>query len=662
MKLIVLYTVNLNFKTIHTFAKRFNMFFKIKILLIFTIFISCFSFAQTTKVDSLKQLLNTSSKKEKVSIYLELSKLVQSKNDPNNNPSISYLEKAKALIDFNKDKSLAFQYLSLRARQELYANKFEKALKTSNKALNLKYKEDSKELIEVYETIGISNYYLGKYANNVEALLKALRISDSLKIEDEKPDIYNGLGVAYSGLGDFDKAKKNYSLALEFAERFHNKSEASRARGNMAIAYAMEGNYDLSEKWFRKEINYLEKVGDSIFLSASYNNLGQLFDMKGELSKSYNSYKKALDIAKNTVDSSAIALGYQNVGYILGKLNRNTEAIDNFKKGLGISRSIGNPSVLRDGLLNISEYYEKLGKDNEALTYYQEYHILNDSIQGKEHLDAVSQLEIKYETEKKEKEIITLSEQKLKDDIRIAEQQRQVKWLVVTIIGVILLSVLLFLLFKQRSKNKRQNELIDAISETQNIERKRIAQDLHDSIGGSLALIKNKLEVVSDKEQPSKQDLTETIKTVSNTSDNLRRISHNLMPSELIKFGLISGIQSIIEQLNKEELNAQLYAHNMEHRIDPVKEIQLYRIIQEIIQNALKHANAKNISISLNKYAKHLNLMIEDDGNGFDTTLQKSKKGIGLNNIKQRVAQLKGTFNIDTAINRGTTYNIQIPI
>jgi signal transduction histidine kinase len=318
--------------------------------------------------------------------------------------------------------------------------------------------------------------------------------------------------------------------------------------------------------------------------------------------------------------------------------------------------------VLRDGLLNISEYYEKIGEEKEALKYYQEYHLLNDSIIGKEHLNAVSQLEIKYETEKKEKEIVTLSEQKLKDDTRIAAQQRQVKWLIVTVIGVIVLAALLFLLFKQRTKNKRQSELIDAISETQNIERKRIAQDLHDSIGGSLALIKNKLEVVSGKEQPSKQDLAETIKTVTKTSDNLRRISHNLMPSELIKFGLISGIQSIIEQLNKEELNAQLYAHNMEQRIDPVKEIQLYRIIQEIIQNALKHANAKNISISLNKYAKHLNLMIEDDGNGFDITSKKNKTGIGLNNIKQRITQLKGTFNIDTAISKGTTFNIQIPI
>ena len=268
-------------------------------------------------------------------------------------------------------------------------------------------------------------------------------------------------------------------------------------------------------------------------------------------------------------------------------------------------------------------------------------------------------MEAKYETEKKEKEIATLSEQKLKNETLIKEQRQQVKWLGATAMGVVAMSVLVFLLFKQRTKNKRQNELIDAISETQNMERKRIAQDLHDSIGGSLALIKNKLEVASDKENISKQDLLGTIETVSKTSDKVRRISHNLMPSELIKFGLVSGIQSILDQIDKDHINAQLYAHNMEQRIDPTKEIQLYRITQEVIQNVLKHAQAKNLTIYLNKYAKHISLMLEDDGKGYD---HANNGSMGISNIKNRIEQLKGTLDIDSSQGRGTTFNIQIPV
>jgi signal transduction histidine kinase len=633
-----------------------------QIHIVFFLLISCFSFAQFSKIDSLQQLLLTSSKKEKANIYIELSKLLQGKNDPNNNPSVLYLENAKKLINFDEDKDLAFQYLSLVARQQLYTNDVYESLETSQQALNLGYKENSDELIELYKTIGISNYYLGNYTENIKAHLMALSISDSLGIDIQKPDIFNGLGVANLGLGNFEKAEEYHLKALQYAETFSNKPEASRARGNLAILYAQQGKFDLSEEWFRNEIDYLEKEGDSIFLSANYNNLAYLFENKGDLNASYKNYKKALDIAIHTIDSNAVAIGYQNVGYILGRLNRNNEAIYNFEKGISMSRSIGNRTALRDGLLNLSEFYKKQGNTAKALSYYEEYHLLNDSIVGKEHLISVSQLEIKYETEKKEKEIISLSKQKLKDRTRITEQQRQLKWLAGSIFTFIILSLLLFLLFKQRLKNKRQNELIEAISETQNTERKRIAQDLHDSIGGSLALIKNKLEVVSDKKNLTKKDLEETIKTVSRTGESVRRISHNLMPSELIKFGLVSGIQSILDQINKEELNSQLLTHNMEQRLDPTKEIQLFRITQEVIQNALKHANAKNITISLNKYAKHLNLMIEDDGTGFDYSAEKTTEGIGLNNIKQRIAQLKGSFNIDTAINRGTTFNIQIPI
>ncbi len=635
------------------------MGFKLKIVLFFSLFIYCFVYAQQTKIDSLEHLLKTASKTKEASIYIELSKLVQDKSNPNENPAVAYLEEAKKRIDIEKDKRLYFQYLSIIARQQLYAHEINESLETTKKALDLGYKEDSSELIELYKTIAIANYYLGKFSDNIKANLKALHISDSLHIEKQKPYIYNSLAVAYIAMEDFTKAEKNLYSALEYGQKQDNKSEASRARGNLAIVYAQQGKFDLSEQWFRKEIAYLQQVGDSIYLSAGYNNLGRLFEMKGNLNASYKNYQIALDIAKKTVDSSSVAIGYQNVGLILGKLGNKQDAITNFNKGLEMSRSIGNRTILRDGLFNMSQFYEGIDNSKKALSYYKDYHALNDSIIGKEQLQAVRELETKYETEKKEKEIIILSEQKLKNEILINQQRNQMKWLVVIGIVVAILALLVFLVYKQRAANKKQLELINAIEDTQTAERKRIAQDLHDSVGGSLALLKNKIRTVVEHQDSPSKELLSTLQTVEKTSNDVRQIAHNLMPSELIKFGLVSAIQSILDQLNSEELKAQLYAHNMEQRIDTVKEVHLFRITQEVIQNVLKHAKAKNLTVYLNKYAKHLSLMVEDDGDGF---VENTNEGLGINGIKQRVEQLKGSLNIDSSSGRGTTFNIQIPV
>ena len=127
------------------------MGFKLKTYIFFLVFISCFAYAQQTKIDSLQQLLKTASKTEQASIYIELSKLVQDKSNPNENPAVTYLEEAKKRIDTEKDKALYFQYLSLLSRQQLYANQINESLETSKKALDLGYKKDSSELIELYK-------------------------------------------------------------------------------------------------------------------------------------------------------------------------------------------------------------------------------------------------------------------------------------------------------------------------------------------------------------------------------------------------------------------------------------------------------------------------------------------------------------------------------
>ncbi|WP_273274660.1 tetratricopeptide repeat-containing sensor histidine kinase [Maribacter polysiphoniae] len=542
---------------------------------------------------------------------------------------------------------------------------------------------------------GVINRYEGNYDNALEYLNRNIEYFKKKSID--KPYALFQIAAIHGERGDFESSLKIYYEILRIFEREKDSFAIASTYNNIAADYYEMKKFDKALVNLENALGLFEKLNEKKDIANTIRNIGELHLVKKDTLKGVEYIEKSLAIAKDIneeyeIGYSLYALGNTYVGNhpqiglqylleaksIIQKGNyksllidinialgqyymgiENSKAILYFEAALKLAEELEELSPKKKIYESLSSIHKLNGNFELALVYQAKYIVVNDSILNKENIKTINLLEKQFETEKKEKEIATLSEQKLKNETLIKEQRQQVKWLGATAMGVVAMSVLVFLLFKQRTKNKRQNELIDAISETQNMERKRIAQDLHDSIGGSLALIKNKLEVASDKENITKQDLLGTIETVSKTSDKVRRISHNLMPSELIKFGLVSGIQSILDQIDKDHINAQLYAHNMEQRIDPTKEIQLYRITQEVIQNVLKHAQAKNLTIYLNKYAKHVSLMLEDDGKGYD---HASNGGMGISNIKNRIEQLKGTLDIDSSQGRGTTFNIQIPV
>ncbi|MFP2995646.1 sensor histidine kinase [Spongiivirga sp. MCCC 1A20706] len=570
-----------------------------------------------------------------------------------------FLETLSQLVDLQDNARLSFIYHIISSRNLLFYHKYEMAIELAEKAIHLKEHGAPEENIYLYTTLGTCYYYTANYEKALTYHLKALDICSTSEISGCSSGIYNNMSVVYMGLADWDKSQRYTQLALDSSETTKNDFERSRAIGNMAIIFAEQGEFEESEKWFLKDLEMDFESGDSISAARNYNNLGILYEYQNKHKKALEFCEKGLALAKAMNDEASIALGYQNVGNAHRKLGNTQQALDYFQLGMKMTQSLGNRDKLRDAYFNLSEFYETIGNYKNANKYLMQYIDLNDSIVGENHLNAIKKIEIEYETQKKENEILKLSEKQLINERTIATQNRWVKQLFFGLIAVLILGILSFFIYKQRLQNKKQEELILAISETQTEERKRIAQDLHDSIGGALALAKNKVEAAADIINPEQPTLTEAIHTLIKTSNQVRQISHNLMPGELVRFGLAAAISTLLEQLNTEALNAQFYSTKMEQRIEPVKEVQLYRIVQETLQNVLKHAKAKNVFVQLNKHKNFLSLMIEDDGIGFKET---TNKGLGISNIEQRIKMLKGTFNIDSKLGIGTTINIQVPV
>ncbi|GAA4833083.1 AAA family ATPase [Algivirga pacifica] len=205
---------------------------------------------------------------------------------------------------------------------------------------------------------------------------------------------------------------------------------------------------------------------------------------------------------------------------------------------------------------------------------------------------------------------------------------------------------------------------IGQINETQEAERKRIAQDLHDSIGGMLSSVRMRFKDFSkDITEERQQQYLQVVGMLDQTFQEVRRISHNMMPGALIKFGLDSALQDYLEDLqiaSELDVSYHVWGNDEENRLPAKMEMNLFRICQEITQNVIKHAKASKLSVQLMYHEESLNIIIEDNGVGFDTSLEY--KGIGIDNIMSRVKFLGGEVTIDSFLQKGTTFLLDIPI
>jgi signal transduction histidine kinase len=311
--------------------------------------------------------------------------------------------------------------------------------------------------------------------------------------------------------------------------------------------------------------------------------------------------------------------------------------------------------------------YERTEKYEKAIAYYSA--ALNGSFCD---WDRIRQSEI---TNK----MIQLS---AKQEARIASEQRssERKTLGLVLSGVLLILISLIgtLLYRARGQalkiaesevdellHEQELKSVESMFIGQERERKRIAEELHDRLGGMLSTLKLHYSSVERQITELSESVTDQyIKArdiIDETAEEVRRISHDLYSGTLVDYGLIAAIEQLEETL--ENVGGPDFfwdLNNMDQRLDSELEINLYRIIQEGVSNILKHAQAQKVTVQLTRYQDSADLVIEDDGRGFDT--KQDAKGIGLKNLNSRVERLNGQLTIDSARGRGTILIIQIPL
>lgn len=566
------------------------------------------------------------------------------------------------------DKDTLFQFLSRSLLAEVYTiqEKFkiaEDLLFTNKDLLESINPSTLKDSLMSNNYGSLASYYSRKedYPKALNNYIEALKISKRNKDSISILNSYNGLGTVYIYQGLYDDALTQYKLSLDYTRSKYSKYQAYN---NIGSVHFYKKEFKEAEMYYLKSLEYLND-NNKIDQLDSYNNLASVAYYNNHIDKALKYFFKSYNLALQTDSKKDIGLALLNLSSFFTLKGDSKKAIYYMNQCDSISDLIPSIGYKKDVYFNFYNNYKDLKDYKNALLYSEKHIKYKDSLFSIENLKDIEELRIKYETELHQSKI-TNQEQLIKS------QKKQNAWLITGMFSLFGLLSLTLVLYRQKlhTQKKLNIEKLNTITASQEIktiqshlngqndERKRIAKDLHDSISGNLAAIKMKLTTIKSDSDKIKA----IISNIDDTYNEVRDISHNLLPKESDEQNLIQRLNTLINLYNSKTLTVDFHAfpvHDI-NNIDPIRQAEILKILQELLTNISKHSKASEAIINITAHDNFINILVEDNGLGFDKN--KVTSGIGLQNISSRVHTLHGTFDIDSGKKIGVTITINIPI
>jgi signal transduction histidine kinase len=436
---------------------------------------------------------------------------------------------------------------------------------------------------------------------------------------------YNNLASCYGAIKQYDSVYKYVQEGIRIAQLQNNPEAEANGWNIMGTAYSSERKYQQALECFLKAKPIREKIGDSFFIVSDLAVLSELYALMDNTTDGLRTGNEALKIAQQ----------------------QNLQA--------------KFPMIYKAIALN----YEKAGNYAAASELYKKMNDLKDSVYSNASQEALAEMQTKYETEKKEK--------------IIQEQQFNLtrkNYLITGISVVLLFGLLLGGLFYNRNQIKQRANMQKAVFEQQQLaaaavmegeekERQRIAKDLHDGVGQMMSAAKMNLSAFEHDMQfqnpEHRLSFERIISLIDESVKEVRTVSHQMMPNMLLKSGLAKAVAEFLDKIDQRIIKVNLYTEGLNERIEENSEIVLYRVMQECVNNVIKHSAATQLDISLIKDKDGVSVTIEDNGKGFDKNQMQEDAGMGLKNMKARIEYLHGTIDFDTAPGKGTLVAIHLP-
>ena len=514
---------------------------------------------------------------------------------------------------------------------------------------------------------GLHHYRQGAYEKCLPHYQQALRLYQEMN------DL-EGQGILYNLLATFSKKQKAYAKTHEYLDKALAVCQAAKDSGcistvydNRGLVHAERGDFNQAEEQYLLALHIRQSLRDTIGLGYVYSNLAEVASHKGRYEQAESYIYQSNQQKLLSQDTNGLAINYTNLGEIYFNQKAYTKAVQHFNKSLEYSVATGFTDLSQWNYQFASRAYAAMGDTDKALSYLKQSHTLKDSLLTVEKLKQITEMETRFETAQKEQQI-QLQQLQIENQQQRISNQRMLGVAILT--AMVLLGLWLFSSYRNRQqlqlRQKQmvyQKQLLANTITVQEQERRRIARDLHDGIGQQLTGLKMAWQQLASRlgsrTTGEAAQLRQMEGVLNDTASEVRSLSHRMLPKALEAFGLVPAIEGLLEQ-SLSGIAYQFEQHGLEKRLPQSVELSVYRILQELINNILKHAQASEVNVQLYKTQQQLILVVEDNGKGFD--VQQSANGHGLMNMASRAQAVGGAIHFESIPGEGTLATLTIPL
>jgi len=545
------------------------------------------------------------------------------------------------------------------------------------------------EKANTLNTLGSINLTLGNFEEATNFFQNSLKLHKSVDNKKGESMALDNIGKMYKQSYNLDKALQYYNESLVISKSINDTINIINTLINTGNIYNFRFKTDKALDYYLEGLKLSETINDQRSKALIYINLGHNYTIRKDYDKAVYYLKESIAISKAIGNKLLQAGGLQTLAQNYFQEKKFNKLISAAEECLLLSTEMSNKPIMYTCHYYLYEGYSGIKNFEKAIKHMKMSNAVNSEILNVESTKQLQKFEIEKVRLKDSLEKVAENlKTKLLFDSKIEKEKTEKQNLTIglssTLFAVSIIGLLMFkntrrkqlilkkdneIQIQQKEKILKDMELraIDAMIEGQEQERQRLASDLHDSVGASLIAAKLQFEhLTNSANQPEhSEDLIKKVSTLlEDAYVEVRSMAHLKNSGVLATNGLLPAIEKLSDNAsNSSGLQFEVQSFGLEHRLENSLEISIFRIIQELVTNIIKHANATEAGIHITNHDDSLNIMIEDNGKGFNPSqVTKINKGMGISSIDKRVEHLNGKMAIESETNKGTTVIIDIPL
>jgi|GEM_PF-1474145 len=524
-------------------------------------------------------------------------------------------------------------------------------------------------LAKLYNNVALIHTERGEFPEALEGFTKATRCEELTGNREGIAQGLNNIGVVFYYQGEYDKSLDYFLQSVEVHEAMGNRLSAKQGYNNIGAINEALGRHDEALKYYQSCLSIALELDDRAEVGQAYNNIAGAYSSLEDWKRAEEYFVKAIDLNSEMGDEYSLALNYLNLADLFAKSGQESRAPDLFLKASELVRKKGFKNLAFDLYDKMAIYYLGLEDYEKAYEYRQLYGVYKDSVYDEAKAKVIAETEALYETEKKDREAAEAKAELVTEKLKV---QRQQLWFAVIIAVAILLISFSVFRIRQQSIRRKQIEAEAALKEERaqaegrrklEDERNRISRDLHDHIGAQLTIISSQIDQMAFKE--TKADVRERFEAISDhTRDTMAQLRETIwaMNNDEISLQMLQAkLQDFLHRSQQDGRELRILNNcQSSFKLGPIQTINLFRICQEAVQNALKYADFSVLEISFTCTEDRLRVRIQDDGKGIEDL--DLNRGYGLSNMRARMKQIDGEFQMSSEPQKGTEINLSLQL